>query len=78
MDASRKEAIMSIWFHKTIDLASITANGEGCMPGNLGIEFIEYGDNWLKGPSAANSLMEGFTAELRWRWRKLLDLLPPR
>jgi 1,4-dihydroxy-2-naphthoyl-CoA hydrolase len=39
---------MSVWFHKTIDLAAITANGAHCMPGNLGIEFIDYGDNWLK------------------------------
>lgn len=39
---------MSVWFHETLDLASITANGSGCMPGNLGIEFTDYGDNWLK------------------------------
>lgn len=48
MSASRKEADMSVWFHETLDLASMTANGEGCMPGNLGIEFTDYGDNWLK------------------------------
>ncbi len=39
---------MSIWFHKKLDLASMTANGEGCMPGHLGIEFTDFGDNWLK------------------------------
>jgi 1,4-dihydroxy-2-naphthoyl-CoA hydrolase len=39
---------MSIWFQETLDLAQITANGASCMPGNLGIEFIEHGDNWLK------------------------------
>ncbi len=39
---------MAVWFHETLDLVSITANGRDCMPGNLGIEFIEHGDNWLK------------------------------
>jgi 1,4-dihydroxy-2-naphthoyl-CoA hydrolase len=48
MPASRKEAGMAIWFHETLDLGAITANGSDCMPGNLGIEFIEHGDNWLK------------------------------
>ena len=48
MPASRNEAGMSIWFHEALDLAAITANGSDCMPGNLGIEFTEYGDNWLK------------------------------
>ena len=48
MPASRNEAGMSIWFHETLDLAAITANGSDCMPGNLGIEFTDYGDNWLK------------------------------
>ena len=48
MPASRNEAGMSVWFHEKLDLASLTANGSDCMPGNLGIEFTEYGDNWLK------------------------------
>jgi 1,4-dihydroxy-2-naphthoyl-CoA hydrolase len=48
MQASRNEAAMPVWSHETLDLASITANGADCMPGNLGIEFIDYGDNWLK------------------------------
>ena len=48
MPASRNEAGMSVWFQETLDLASLTANGSDCMPGNLGIEFTEYGDNWLK------------------------------
>jgi 1,4-dihydroxy-2-naphthoyl-CoA hydrolase len=47
MHASRKEAGMAIWFHKTLDLGSITANGSNCMPGNLGIEFTDYGDDWI-------------------------------
>jgi 1,4-dihydroxy-2-naphthoyl-CoA hydrolase len=54
MPASRKEARMSVWFHKTIDLASITANGANCMPGNLDIEFIDFGDNWLKARMPVN------------------------
>jgi 1,4-dihydroxy-2-naphthoyl-CoA hydrolase len=48
MPASRNEAGMSVWFHEKLDLASLTANGSDCMPGNLGIEFTDYGDNWLK------------------------------
>jgi 1,4-dihydroxy-2-naphthoyl-CoA hydrolase len=39
---------MTIWFDETLNLAAITDNGHDCMPGNLGIEFIEYGDNWLR------------------------------
>lgn len=54
MPASRKAIGMSVWFHKTIDLASITANGANCMPGNLGIEFIDFGDNWLKARMPVN------------------------
>ncbi len=54
MAASRKDVGMSIWFHKTIDLASITANGRNCMQGNLGIEFIDYGDNWLRARMPVN------------------------
>ncbi|HEV7233862.1 MAG TPA: hotdog fold thioesterase [Sphingorhabdus sp.] len=45
---------MSVWFHEKIDLPSLTANGANCMPGNLGIEFIDYGDNWLKARMPVN------------------------
>ncbi len=45
---------MSVWFHEQLDLASITANGSDCMPGNLGIEFTDYGDNWLKARMPVN------------------------
>jgi 1,4-dihydroxy-2-naphthoyl-CoA hydrolase len=48
LPASRKEAGMSIWFHETLDIAQLTALGEASMPGNLGIEFTEYGNNWLR------------------------------
>jgi 1,4-dihydroxy-2-naphthoyl-CoA hydrolase len=39
---------MTIWFHEKIDLAALTASGADCMPGFVGIEFIEHGDNWIK------------------------------
>lgn len=45
---------MSVWFHEKLDLAAMTANGANCMPGNLGIEFIEYGENWLKARMPVN------------------------
>ncbi|WP_373474703.1 hotdog fold thioesterase [Sphingorhabdus sp.] len=37
-----------IWFNDTLDLKSLTANGDNCMPGYLGIEFIDFGDDWIK------------------------------
>lgn len=37
-----------IWFNDTLDLISLTANGDNCMPGYLGIEFIDFGDDWVK------------------------------
>jgi 1,4-dihydroxy-2-naphthoyl-CoA hydrolase len=39
---------MSIWFHEKLDLAALSASGANCMPGFVGIEFIGYGDNWIK------------------------------
>ncbi len=39
---------MSIWFDGKLDLQSLTQKGDGCMPGYLGIEFVDYGDNWVK------------------------------
>lgn len=39
---------MTVWFHEKLDLAALTANGANCMPGFVGIEFIDYGDKWIK------------------------------
>ena len=39
---------MTIWFHEKLDLAALSASGANCMPGFVGIEFIGYGDNWIK------------------------------
>lgn len=39
---------MSIWFQTPLDLGAMTALGNNCMPGFIGIEFVEYGDNWIK------------------------------
>lgn len=43
-----------IWFDDALDLASLTANGGQCMPGYLGIEFIGYGDDWIKARMPVN------------------------
>lgn len=45
---------MSIWFDGKLDLQSLTQNGSDCMPGYVGIEFVEYGDNWLKARMPVN------------------------
>ena len=38
-----------IWFGGTLpDLARANAFGEGSMPGFLGIEFVEAGEDWLR------------------------------
>ena len=39
---------MAIWFNDTLDLNVLTQTGSNCMPGFVGIEFTDYGDNWLK------------------------------
>ena len=39
---------MAIWHGKEIDLAKLTETGQASMPGHLGIEFVEIGDDWLK------------------------------
>jgi 1,4-dihydroxy-2-naphthoyl-CoA hydrolase len=39
---------MTIWFHEKLDLAALTAGSAHCMPGFVGIQFIDYGDNWIK------------------------------
>ena len=45
---------MIIWFHEKLDLEVLTANGASCMPGFVGIEFIDYGDNWIKARMPVN------------------------
>lgn len=45
---------MAIWFNDTLDLDALTQNGSNCMPGNLGIEFIDFGDDWLKARMPVN------------------------
>jgi 1,4-dihydroxy-2-naphthoyl-CoA hydrolase len=37
-----------IWHADALDLAAIDANGAATMPGFLGIEFVDYGPDWLK------------------------------
>jgi len=39
---------VAIWHGKEFDLAKLTRLGEASMPGHLGIEFVEIGDDWLK------------------------------
>ncbi|WP_341208241.1 hotdog fold thioesterase [uncultured Sphingomonas sp.] len=38
---------MSIW-HSPLDLGALTAGCAGSMPGLLGIEFVDAGDDWLR------------------------------
>ena len=45
---------MIIWFHEKLDLEVLTANRASCMPGFVGIEFIDYGDNWIKARMPVN------------------------
>jgi 1,4-dihydroxy-2-naphthoyl-CoA hydrolase len=45
---------MSIWFHEKLDLAALTASGKNSMPAFVGIEFIGYGDNWIKARMPVN------------------------
>lgn len=37
------------WDGKRPDLAPMTALGENAMPGFLGIEFVDCGDDWVRG-----------------------------
>lgn len=39
---------MTVWHSNDIDLAQLTANGAACMPGHIGIEFVDHGDDWLR------------------------------
>jgi 1,4-dihydroxy-2-naphthoyl-CoA hydrolase len=45
---------MAIWHGGTLDLAQLTATGGGSMPGFVGIEFVEAGDDWLKARMPVN------------------------
>ena len=45
---SGRERAVSIWHVAGIDLDALTAAGAASMPGHLGIEFVEAGDDWLK------------------------------
>ena len=46
---------MTVWHDSApADLAEITAWGAGTMPGFLGIEFVEQGDDWLKARMPVN------------------------
>jgi len=39
---------MAIWHAEAVDMAQLTALGAGSLPGHIGIEFVERGDDWLK------------------------------
>ena len=39
---------MAIWFSADIDLQALTRLGDNALPGHIGIEFIEIGEDWLK------------------------------
>lgn len=39
---------MSIWHQADIDMGALTAMGAASLPGHIGIEFVERGDDWLK------------------------------
>jgi 1,4-dihydroxy-2-naphthoyl-CoA hydrolase len=39
---------MAIWHSSELDLAQCTALGNNALPGLIGIEFVDYGDDWLK------------------------------
>ncbi|SEJ06664.1 1,4-dihydroxy-2-naphthoyl-CoA hydrolase [Sphingomonas sp. OV641] len=38
---------MAVWT-RPIDLAQLTALGDGVLPGLLDIQFTEYGDDWIR------------------------------
>lgn len=41
-------AKMIWWGDKLPPLAPMTALGEGAMPGHIGIEFVDCGDDWIR------------------------------
>lgn len=38
----------SIWHDGSPDLVFLQQSGADCMPGHLGMEFVGFGDDWLK------------------------------
>ena len=46
---------MSIWHSDAIELAQFDKIGAATMPGFLGIEFIERGDDWVKARMPVNA-----------------------
>lgn len=43
-----------IWHNGRPDVAQLTRLGEGSMPGYLGIEFMEVGDDWIRARMPVN------------------------
>ena len=39
---------MTVWFHEKLDLAALTAGSAHCMPGFVGIEFVDCGNDWVR------------------------------
>lgn len=39
---------MSIWFKSDPDLQALNAEGAGCLHSWVGLEFIDFGEDWLK------------------------------
>ncbi len=39
---------MRIWFKDDPDLAALNAEGQGCLHSCIGLEFVDFGDDWLK------------------------------
>lgn len=46
---------MSVWHDDSIDLAQLNLIGAKTMPGFLGIEFMERGDDWMKARMPVNA-----------------------
>ena len=46
---------MSIWHDETVDLSQFDLIGKDTMPGFLGIEFLERGDDWVKARMPVNA-----------------------
>jgi len=40
--------LTSPWLRAEIDLEALNTEGQGCMHGLLGLQFIAIGDNWLR------------------------------
>lgn len=46
---------MSIWHQDSVDLAQFDTIGAATMPGFLGIQFLERGDDWVKARMPVNA-----------------------